>query len=89
MITPRQCDPDCVCQTSSLPARPQGIRNSPDGLSVAVLYDSPEYGRRWVAFTCRDDGTIHQLNLLAPIDVRGWEEWSPPPMEMPPGTEVT
>lgn len=71
-----------------LPARPQGIRTSPDGLSVAVLYDSEEYGRRWVTMTCRDDGTIHQLQLLAPVDVRGWDEWTPPPMEMPPRTDV-
>lgn len=61
----------------ALPARPDGIRTSPDGLSVAALYDSPLYGRRWFAFTIRDDGTIHQLNLLAPIDVRGWTEWNP------------
>jgi hypothetical protein len=63
----------------ALPARPRGIRTSPDGLSVAALYDSPLHGRRWFAFTIDDDGTIHQLNLLHPIDVEGWTEWKPEP----------
>lgn len=61
--------------TTPLPARPLGIRTSPDGLTVAALIDSPEFGRRWFAFTLRADGTIQSLNLLAPVDVQGWIEW--------------
>lgn len=59
------------------PARPDGIRVSPDGLSIAVLYDSPEHGRRWVALTCHANGAVHRLDLLAPVDVRDWTEWTP------------
>lgn len=68
--------------TPLLPARPQGIRTSPDGFTVAALYDFVD-GPRWFAFTVDDLG-VRQVALLTEPEVEGWVEWSPPPMEMPP-----
>jgi hypothetical protein len=56
----------------ALPARPRGIRTSPDGLTIAA-----HYAQQWLAFTVDDGGAILQLALLDSAEVEGWIEWSP------------
>jgi hypothetical protein len=58
----------------TLPARPRGIRTSPDGLTIAMLYTT-----FWLALTVADDGAIQHVQLLDPADVEGWTEWTPAP----------
>jgi hypothetical protein len=57
------------------PALPKGIRVSPDGMQVAVLY-VPD-GLKWTVFAFDDQGAILQLALLDPVAVEGWTEWNP------------
>jgi hypothetical protein len=56
----------------ALPARPRGIRTSPDGLTVAMHFNV-----LWLALTVCDDGAIQHVALLDPADVEGWTEWNP------------
>jgi hypothetical protein len=56
----------------ALPARPRGIRTSPDGLTIAA-----HYTEQWLAFTVDDGGAILQLALLDSAEVEGWIEWEP------------
>lgn len=57
------------------PVRPKGIRVSPDGFRVAMLY-VPD-GLKWTTFIFDDQGAILQLALLDPAEVDDWTEWTP------------
>lgn len=59
-------------------AAPRRVRLSPDGYTLAVEYELPDFGygeTRWLAWLVKTDGQLFSLGLLTSDLVADWVDW--------------